>query len=263
MSRWIVDALPAGVILLGLVIVVVGGAVLSQKYIRRRFPALTGEDHNDVIRFTYGFIGFVYAFFVGFVVSSMWGQISTADANARTEGAAAVEMARALHVFDRADSDRVRQALLDYSTAGIAEWDRAGDVSSVEADKALARLHTAYQQVQATTDIQKTYLATSNSNLDKMSQARTVRLLTARGDTGPPWPAVGGHLHHQRHGPGRRDRLRSREARHALPDGGDRRCHRRQQPVPHLELSHPYVGDIATSPDPLHEVVRVLGQPAP
>ncbi|ABM12658.1 MULTISPECIES: bestrophin-like domain [Mycolicibacterium] len=263
MSRWIVDALPAGVILLGLVIVVVGGAVLSQKYIRRRFPALSGEDHNDVIRFTYGFIGFVYAFFVGFVVSSMWGQISTADANARTEGAAAVEMARALHVFDRADSDRVRQALLDYSTAGIAEWDRAGDVSSVEADKALARLHTAYQQVQATTDIQKTYLATSNSNLDKMSQARTVRLLTARGDTGPPWPLW---------------------AVIFITSGmvlGAAIVYGVEKPVMHypmvaivgvivasnlfliLELSHPYVGDIATSPDPLHEVVRVLGQPAP
>lgn len=28
-----------------------------------------------------------------------------------------------------------------------------------------------------------------------------------------------------------------------------------------LELAHPFVGDIATSPDPLHEVVQVLTEP--
>jgi hypothetical protein len=33
-----------------------------------------------------------------------------------------------------------------------------------------------------------TFLATSLSNLDKISQARTVRLITARDDTGLPWP---------------------------------------------------------------------------
>ena len=66
----------------------------DRAFVRRRYPALTGDEHNDVTKFTYGFIGFVYAFFIGFVVSSMWGQINTADANAHAEGAAAVQMAK-------------------------------------------------------------------------------------------------------------------------------------------------------------------------
>ena len=130
----------------------------------------------------------MYAFFIGFVVSSMWGQINTADGNARSEGAAAVQMARDLDVFDQPDRDRIRQSLLDYSKAAVAEWTQADHGSSAEAERAMARLHAAYQQVAPTTETQKTYLATSNSNLDKISQARTVRLLTAREDTGPPWP---------------------------------------------------------------------------
>jgi hypothetical protein len=178
-SRWLVTYVPSWALMIGLIVLIAGGAVLTQAYIRRRFPALTGDEHNDVTKFTYGFIGFV--------VSSMWGQINTADANARAEGAAAVQMARDLNVFEKADSDRIRQSLLAYEQAAIAEWSRAGVARSPEAVSALTNLYTAYQQVQAKTDAQKTSLATSFSNLGKISQARTVRLLTAREDTGPPW----------------------------------------------------------------------------
>ena len=65
-----------------LVVLIAGGAVLLQMLVRRRFPGLQGDDHNDVVRFTYGVIGFVYAFFIGFVVSSMW--VDGASAAAQT-----------------------------------------------------------------------------------------------------------------------------------------------------------------------------------
>lgn len=262
MSRWIVTTIPGWLLFTGLIVVIAGGAVLIQRYIRRRFPAVAGGDHNDVTKFTYGFIGFVYAFFVGFVVSSMWGQINAADGNARTEGAAAVQMARDLTVFDKADQDRIRQALLDYSRAAIAEWTTAEETHSPEADAALTRLHTAYQQVRATTETQKAYLATSNSNLDKVSQGRTVRLLTARADTGPPW-ALWAVIY-----------LTSVMVLGTVIIYGV------EKPAMHypmvaivgivvatnlflvLELSHPYIGEIGTSSDPLDEVVRVLQQPS-
>jgi len=99
MSWWIVNYIPSWVLLIGLIVLIAGGAALVQRYVRRRFPLLTGDAHNDATKFTYGFIGFVYAFFIGFVVSSMWGQNNTADGNARAEGAAAVQMARDAVVF--------------------------------------------------------------------------------------------------------------------------------------------------------------------
>ena len=262
MSWWIVNYIPSWVLLTGLIVLIAGGAVLLQRYVRRRFPALKGDAHNDATKFAYGFIGFVYAFFIGFVVSSMWGQNNTADGNARAEGAAAAQMARDAVVFDTADKNRIRQSLLTYEHAAIAEWSHAGNSRSPDADTALTRVYQAYDGVAAKTDTQKTLLATSFSNLDKISQARTVRLLTAREDAGLPWPFWAVIF------------LTSSLVLGTVIIYGV------EKPILHypmvaivavivatnlflvVELAHPYVGAVSTSSDPLQEVVAVLSQPA-
>ncbi len=260
MSRWLVTYVPSGLLLVLLVVVVAGGAVLTQRFVRKRFPVLTGDEHNDVTKFTYGFIGFVYAFFIGFVVSNMWGQINTADGNARAEGAAAVQMAHDAAVFDGPDRTRIRQALLDYEQAATAEWDSADAARSPEADATLTELYSAYQAARPTTDVQKTALATSLSNLDKTSQARTVRLMTAREDTGPPWPLWAVILG-----------TSAMVVGTVIIYGVERSAfHYPMVAIVGvivaanlflvLELSHPYVGAISTSSDPLQEVVLMLEQ---
>jgi len=262
-SRWLVSNVPAWLLLPGLIVLFAGTAVLVQMYVRRRFPQLKGDEHNDVTRFAFGVVGFVFAFFIGFVVSAMWGQINDADANTRAEGAAGVQLARDLTVFDRADSDRIRQSLLEYERAAEAEWPIAASGHSFpEADHALQRLYTAYGEVQPRTDAQKTLLATSFTNLDKVSQARTERVLTARTDIGPTW---------------------SLWAVIFLTSGLVLGCsiiYGVEKPSMHypmiatvgvlvaanvflvLELSHPFLGEVGTSPEPLREVIRVLAPPS-
>jgi hypothetical protein len=73
LSQWLVIHLPSWLLLLGIIVTVSGGAILIQVYVRRHFPNLKGEEHNDVIKFAFGVVGFVFAFFLGFVVSAMWG----------------------------------------------------------------------------------------------------------------------------------------------------------------------------------------------
>jgi hypothetical protein len=259
MSEWLVSNIPAGLLLVVLIVLFAGGALLAQRLVRRRYPQLASEDHNDVTRFAYGVIGFVYAFFIGFVVSAMWGHINTADGNVRAEGAAAVQLARDAAILDAGDADRIRQHLLDYERAAIAEWP---GTRSAEADGALTELYRSYGQVVPANDMQKSIVATSLSNLDKVSQARTVRIMQAHGDDGPPWPLW---------------------AVVFLTSGlvlGTAVIYGVEKPSLHypmvaivgvlvatnlflvLQLSHPFTGDVATSPDPLHEVVRVLEQPA-
>jgi hypothetical protein len=261
-SRWIVSNVPSWLLLVGLIVIVAGGAVLAQVYVRHRFPGLKEDAHNDVTRFAYGVVAFVYAFFVGFIVSVMWGQINTADAKARTEGAVGVQMARDLSVFDKADSDRIRQSLLDYERAAVVEWPLAApDRSFPEVDSALARVYTAYEQVQPRNDTQKTLLATSFTNFGNISEARTERLIQARTDVGTPWPCWAIIL------------LTS-----ALVLGGAI-IYGVETPARHypmvatvgvvvaailflvLELSNPFVGEISTSSEPLREVIGVLSQP--
>jgi hypothetical protein len=170
-----------------------------------------------------------------------------------------VQLARDLHVFDKADGDRIRQRLLEYERAAETEWPLAARGRRFpEADGALQRLYTAYEEVQAGTDIQKAFLTTSLGNLDKLSQARTQRVLIARTDTGPSgslWAVI--------------FLTAGLVLGCAIIYGGEK-------PSRHyamvaivsvlvasnlflvLELSHPYVGEIATSPEPLREVIRVL-----
>lgn len=259
MSHWLVSNFPSWLLLLGLIVLVSGGAVLVLVFFRRRFPGPKEDEHNDVTKFAFGVIGFVFAFFVGFVVSAMWGQISNADGKARTEGAAGVQLARDVTVFDNADGDRIRQSLLEYERAAVTEWPLAASGHLYpEADKALGRLYTAYEQAQPRTDTQKTFLASSFSNLDKLSQARTERVLQARTDVGPPW---------------------SLWAVIFVTSGlllGCAIAYGVESPAKHyamvatlgvlvaaelflvVELSHPFVGEIATSPEPLREVIQVL-----
>jgi hypothetical protein len=80
-------------------------------------------------------------------------------------------------VFDKADSDRIRQSLLDYERAAVTEWPVAASGHSFpEADNALQRLYTAYTQVQPRTDIQTKFLATSLVMEMKMLEWETPRL---------------------------------------------------------------------------------------
>jgi hypothetical protein len=189
----------------------------------------------------------------------MWGQINAADGRARIEGTAGVQLAKDLNVFDVADRDRIRMSLLDYEKAAVAEWTEVANGRSYpQADEALSRLNSAYDQVTATTDAQKARLSTSYSNLDKLSQARAERVMQARTDIGPPW---------------------SLWAVIFLTSGlllGGAIIYGVEKPATHytmvailgelvgaqlflvLELSHPFIGEIATSPQPLHEVIDVL-----
>lgn len=264
MSHWLVSNVPSGLLLVGLIVVIAGGAVLIQAVLRHKFPRLRGDAHNDVTKFAFGVVAFVYAFFIGFVVSAMWGQINSADGKVRAEGSAAVQMAKNLSVFDAPDRDRLRNSLLEYERAALTEWPLAAKGHSYpEADSALDRLFTAYTQVKPGSDVQKTVLANSLSDLATVSRARTERVLQASTDTGPPWSLWAVIL---------------------LTGGLVLGCaiiYGVEAPVMHytmvatvaalvaanlflvLLLAHPFIGDIGTSPEPLRQVVRVLeAQPA-
>lgn len=259
MSQWAVSHIPSWLLLLLIIIVTTGVAVAAQAVVRRRFPNLRGEEHNDVTRFAFGVVGIVFAFFIGFVVSAMWGQIGHADDVVRTEGTAGGQLARDSHIFDEPDRDRIRQSLLEYEQAAIVEWDEITEGRShPEADRALNRLYTAYEAVQARTDAQKTLLATSFSNLNDLSKARAERVLQAATDTGPPWSLWAVIL---------------------ITSGlllGCAVIYGVERPATHyamtaivgvlvgaqlflvVELSHPYVGAVSTVPEPLYQVVRML-----
>jgi hypothetical protein len=261
-SGWIVSNVPSWLLLLGLNVLIAGGAVLALRYVRHRFPGLRGDERSEVTQFAFMFVGFVYAFFTGFIVSAMWGQNNAADDAMRAEGATGVQMADDLTVFDKADSNRIRQALLDYERAAVTEWPLAANGHAYPAaGQALQRLRTAYDEVQPRTDTQKTLLATSFDSLHTISQARTDRIVRARTDDGLPssmWIVFF---------------LLSAMVLGCVIVYGV------EKPTIHyalvvtvgvllatdlflvVELAHPYIGDAAASPEPLEVVIQVLSAP--
>jgi hypothetical protein len=261
-SGWIVSNVPSWLLLLGLNVLIAGGAVLAVIYIRRRFPGLRGDERSEVTQFAFLLVGFVYAFFTGFIVTATWGQTNTADDAMRAEGTTGVQMASDLTVFDKADSDRIRQALLDYERAAVTEWPMAANGHTYPAaGQALQRLRTAYEEVQPRTDTQKTFLATSFDSLSKISQARTDRIIRATTNNGLPWTMWTVFF---------------------LLSGLVLGCvivYGVEKPAIHyalvatvgvllatdlflvLELSHPYIGDITTSSEPLNAVIQSLSAP--
>jgi hypothetical protein len=258
MSAWAVTHIPPLLLLVGLIVLITGGALVLQKLFRRRFPLLHSE-HNDVAKFTYGVIGFVYAFFFGFMVSAMWGQINSADAQAGVEGAAGVQLARSAGMFSQSDEARILASLLAYEKAAIAEWPQVGG-HSAEAEAALADLYRAYEQIRPETEVQKAFLSTSLSNLDKVSIGRTERTSEARIDTGPPWPLWVVFY------------LTSAMVLGTVIIYGV------EKPLTHsvmvmtvgtllavnvflvVQLSHPFLGELGSPPQPLQEVVEVISE---
>jgi hypothetical protein len=257
-----VSNVPSWLLLLGLIVLIAGGTVLIQMYVRHRFPGLKGDAQNDVTRFAFTVIAFLYTFLSGFLINAMWSQISGADARAATEGSAAMQQVKGLTVFDKADRDRIRQSLLEYERAAVAEWPLVADGQTYpEADVALQRLYAGYLEVQPRNDTQSKFLVVSLNNLDKMSAERNERVTVARTDTGPPWSLWALNF------------LTSGMVLGCAIIYGGKKSARHYTMVAVLgvliaivlfvivELSHPYLGEISTSPEPLVEVVQVLSPP--
>jgi Protein of unknown function (DUF4239) len=261
-SGWIVSNVPSWLLLLGLNVLVAGGALLALRYVRHRFPGLRGDERSEVTQFAFLLVGFVYAFFTGFIVTAMWGQNNTADDAMRAEGATGVQMASDLTVFDKADSDRIRQALMDYQRAAVTEWPLAANGNAYPAaGRALQGLRTAYDEVQPRTDTQKTYLASSFDSLSKISQARTDRIIRARTNNGLPWSmwivffltsalVLGCSIIYGVEKP---------SIHYALVATVGVLLATNLFLV--LELAHPYIGDTATSPEPLAAVIQAVSAP--
>ncbi|WAC91877.1 hypothetical protein [Mycobacterium sp. Aquia_213] len=262
MSGWLVSNVPSWLLLVGLNVLIAGGAVLALKYVRQRFPGARGDERSEVTQFAFMLVGFVYAFFTGFIVTAMWGQDNTADDDMRVEGATAVQMASDLTVFDKPDGDRIRAALLDYERAAVTEWPLVAHGGAYPAaGQALLHLRSAYDQVQPRTDTQKTYLATSFDSLHKISQARTERTIRARTDNGMPWSmwtvffltsglVLGGALVYGVEKPAIHYALVATVGVLLATDG-----------FLVVELAHPYLGDTATSSESLGAAIQSLSAP--
>jgi hypothetical protein len=258
LSQWIVSSIPSWLILAALVVVIAAAAVAIVVYVRRRYPILCEGGHNDVAKVAFSVIGPVYGFMTGFIIVVLWGQVNAADQVVRTEAASAVQLVRDVNVFDKADSDRIRQSLLDYERAAVAEWPQAArGHATPEAETALKGLYTTYEGIQARDEKQRSFLTNSLASLKQLSTSRSERLLMARTNTGPPWTFWAVIL------------LTSGLVLGFAVIFGEARADMHYTMIVAVsalvavllflitELAHPFLGEIGTSPEPMRAVIQV------
>jgi uncharacterized protein DUF4239 len=261
-SRWIVSNVPSLLFLAVLVVGIAAGTVAVLAYVRRRFPGLAEGGHNEVARVGFSVVGPVYGFMIGFIVVVLWGEVNAADEVVRTEVASAVQMVRDLTVLEKADSDRIRQSLLEYARAAVAEWPQAASGGTTpEAEDELARLYTAYASIQPRDDRQRTFLASSLASLDQLGLSRTERLVIARTNYGPSWSLWAAIL------------LTSGLVLGFVIVFGETRARAHYAMVAAVsvlvavnlflvtELAHPFLGELGTSPDALREAINIIEPP--
>jgi hypothetical protein len=258
-SRWIVSNVPSLLLLAALIVGIAAGTIGVLAYVRRRFPGLAEGGHNDIAKVGFSVVGPVYGFMTGFIVVVLWGQVNAADQVARTEGASAVQMVRDLNVFEKADSDRIRQGLLEYERSAVAEWPQAASGRTApEAENALARLYTVYESIQPRDDWQRAFLASSLASLKQLGLSRTERLVMARTNDGPPWSLWGVVF------------LTSGLVLGFAVVIGETQARMHYAMVAAVsvlvavnlflvtELAHPFLGEMGTSSEPLREAINSL-----
>lgn len=259
MSQWIVSNVPSWLLLAGLVVAITAGTVVLLTLVRRRFPRLQEGEHNDIAKVGFSVVGPVYGFMTGFIVVVLWGQVNAADQVVRTEAASAVQLVRDANAFTKADGDRIRQSLLEYERSAVAEWPEAArGRSTPEAENALRRLYTTYADIQPTDDKQRSSLTSSLASLKQVSTSRAERLIMARTNTGPTWALWGVVF-----------LVSGLVLGFAVIIGESQgRMHFVMVTAVSVlvgvilflitELSHPFLGEIGTSPEPMRAVIDTV-----
>lgn len=259
MVRWIVTNIPSTLFLVILVACICAATIAGLTFVRRRFPGLAEGKHNDVTNVGMSVVGPVYGFFIGFIVAFLLSQLATEDEWARTEGTAAISMTRELNVFARADGDRIRQSLMEYEQAALAEWPQAANGRPTpEAETALAGLYSAVQNVKPGDDRQRVVLMSALRALKELSDARTERLLSADAGFSPPlalWAVI----------------FLSSGLVLAFAVAFGAKQQRWHYAVVTavsvlvaanlflvIELAYPYLGVFAPTPEPLHAVIKMV-----
>jgi Protein of unknown function (DUF4239) len=168
-------------------------------------------------------------------------------------------MVRELDVFAKADSDRMRQGLLEYERAAVAEWPQAAQGHAApEAEDALARLYTTYQNVKPADDKQRSTLSSSLDSLKQLSTSRTDRLLMARTNTGPPWSLWAVIFLTSGLVLGFAVILGESQARMHYVTVAAAGALVAVIVFLLTELAHPFFGEMSTSPEPLRAAIEVL-----
>jgi hypothetical protein len=187
-------ALPTWLIGVLLVVVLPALVLLLQWGIRRRWPALSVGEHNDVVGFIIAVVGVIYAVLLGFVVIVTWENFNSAESIVGQEASTLRSIYRESAAFPPDVQEEIHGLVRRYAEEVVAqEWPamaeaepgdpRVGDV--------LDELAVAISTVPVTTPAQQEFVGAEAQRLSELVTLRSQRLDFAdRGIPSVLWMAL-------------------------------------------------------------------------
>jgi hypothetical protein len=251
-----VTSLPIWLSGLLLVVVLPALAVGIQLVLRRRYAALREGDHNDVAGFIIAIVGVIYAVLLAFVVIVSWEQFSAAGDTVGEEASALRTIERTAAAFPPEARARVHADVVAYARAVVDdEWPAMsrGEPGSPTVGPTLDRLSADLEALPADTPARAQIVGAEVERFHDLVTARSARLdYVAQGAPGVLWAAlvvgavvtIGFSMLFAL-----RDRLLQ-----TLMTGSIALLIGVLLFVA-VAIDHPFVGDVAVTPDPLQRVL--------
>ena len=155
---------------------------------------MQAEDHQIAGHFLGAVAGF-YGVLLAFVVVMVWGQFQEATLLVTREANQLGDLLRLCHGFPQPAQARMRLSLITYSQTVISqEWpDMAAQRENAAAWDAIANIWAAYHDFHPQTPAEISLYQLSLARLADLSDARRLRLLSARGKVpGVLWAVLDG-----------------------------------------------------------------------
>jgi ABC-type transport system involved in cytochrome bd biosynthesis fused ATPase/permease subunit len=184
----VVNAVPIGVLVLIVVVLVVGLTMLGVLLVRRFVPATKDGFEADVSSQLLSVIATLFGLLLAFVVVLTFQAYGDAGANTRQEAAGIAQIVRDSHAFSPADQAAVSTASGTYVRAVVYdEWPQLRNGgSSARAAAAVDDLYRAMQQVKPATAAASVFYQDAVERLNDVLSARRNRLADAAGGLSAP-----------------------------------------------------------------------------
>jgi hypothetical protein len=178
MPRWMVENVPAWLLVMLAIVGLPVLAVSLQWLIRRRVPSLAGGEHNEAASFLGSVVAVVYAIIAGFMVITLWEQYVTAGDTVQNETVSLRDVVQFSGAFGPAAQGKIRQLVVRYANSvATVEWQSMakGDGSPV-AQNDFDQLITAIQGLNVHNPTQEEFLSTMLAQVDDVGKDRQQRL---------------------------------------------------------------------------------------
>jgi hypothetical protein len=184
----VVNAVPIGVLVVIVVVLVVGLTLLGVLLVRRIVPATKDGFDAEVSSQLLGVVATLFGLLLAFVVVLTFQAYGDAGANARQEAAGIAQIIRDSHAFSPADQAAVSASSGTYVRAVVYdEWPQLRNGgSSARAAAAVDGLYRALQQVKPATAAASAFYQDAVGRLNDVLSARRNRLADGAGGLSAP-----------------------------------------------------------------------------